>query len=155
MELDTSVEFEEGKSRSGGSSNRVISPSGRCERLSRFLNVNAEKTTAMIRNIPCRCTQAELLKEIESVIPGVNFLYLPASRKREGNLGYAFVNFSEPELAVRFINEFQDRAFTNHPKSAKRASVGYAMLQGYKENVKFYRRSKVSKSENRPYIKRV
>jgi hypothetical protein len=29
------------------------------------------------------------------------------------------------------------------------------MLQGYKENVKFYRRSKVSKSENRPYIKRV
>merc|ERR1719487_2532528 len=65
---------------------QVISPSGRVERLSRFMNSEAEKTTVMIRNVPCRCTQPELLEEIEEVVPGVNFLYLPASRKREGNL---------------------------------------------------------------------
>jgi RNA recognition motif-containing protein len=118
------------------------------------MNSEAEKTTVMIRNVPCRCTQAELLEEIEEVVPGVNFLYLPASRKREGNLGYAFVNFTNPELAVQFIQDFQDRSFSKHPRSAKRASVGYALLQGFRENVKFYRRSKVSRSEHRPYVKR-
>jgi RNA recognition motif-containing protein len=108
----------------------------------------------MIRNIPCRCTQPELLEEIEEVTPGVNFLYLPASRKREGTLGYAFVNFLSPQLAVQFIRDFQAHEFTKQPNSNKRADVGYALLQGFKDNVRFYRRSKVSKSENRPYINR-
>jgi RNA recognition motif-containing protein len=133
-----------------------MSPSGRCDRLSRFAKDKEEsqKTTVMIRNIPCRCTQPELLEEIEEVTPGVNFLYLPASRKREGTLGYAFVNFLSPQLAVNFIRDFQNHEFTKQPNSNKRADVGYALLQGFKDNVRFYRRSKVSKSENRPYINR-
>jgi hypothetical protein len=131
---------------------RVLSPSGRQERMHRYVNENAEKTTLMIRNIPCRMSQNELLEEVEMVVPGVNFLYLPQSRKRDGNVGYAFVNFTAPHLAVRLIRDFQGREFPNHPMSSKRADVGYATLQGFKENVRFYRRSKVSKSENRPYI---
>jgi hypothetical protein len=75
---------------STGRHSQIMSPSGRCDRLSRFAKDKEEsqKTTVMIRNIPCRCTQPELLEEIEEVTPGVNFLYLPASRKREGTLGY-------------------------------------------------------------------
>lgn len=142
-------------SRTGSSdeSAQVISPSGRQERLSKHINENAAKTTLMIRNVPGKMTQKELLKEIELTTPGCNFLYLPLSRRREGNVGYAFVNFKEPQLAVQFIGAFQDKIFTNHPNSKKFADVGYATLQGFKENVKFYRRSKVSKSANRPFIK--
>lgn len=141
---------------STGRHSQILSPSGRCDRLSRFAKDKDEsqKTTVMIRNIPCRCTQPELLEEIEEVTPGVNFLYLPASRKREGTLGYAFVNFLSPQLAVQFIRDFQNHEFTKQPNSNKRADVGYALLQGFKDNVRFYRRSKVSKSEHRPYVNR-
>jgi hypothetical protein len=131
---------------------RIISPSGRCDRLSKYVNEEVAKTTIMIRNIPCRCTQDELLEEIEDVVPGVDFLYLPKSHKREGNLGYAFANFVEPRLAVEFLDRFQGSPFAKHPRSAKRAEVGYALLQGFRENVKFYRRSKVAKSEHRPFV---
>merc|ERR1719482_1973059 len=61
------------------------------------------KTTVMIRNIPCRYAQDELIAEITMLDLPFNFLYLPPSRHSGGNLGYAFVNFVEPEMAELFI----------------------------------------------------
>jgi RNA recognition motif-containing protein len=131
----------------------VVSPSGRVERMSSYLKDEAERTTLMIRNIPNGMTQAELLEEIELVVPGVNFLYLPQSRTRSGNVGYAFVNFTTSEQAVDCIQEFQDTKFRHFNKSKKTIEVGYATLQGFQQNVRFYRRSKVCRSKNRPYMK--
>jgi RNA recognition motif-containing protein len=99
-------------------------------------------------------SQSELLEEIDSEVSGINFLYLPQSRNRPGNLGYAFVNFVKPEVAVRVLTKFQGRKWANHPLSDKRAVVDYAALQGFRQNIRFYRRSKISKSQHRPYITR-
>merc|ERR1719440_891035 len=54
-------------------------------------------TSVMIRNIPCRYTQQELIDEIEMLGFVIDFLYLPPARRATGNLGYAFVNFVDPD----------------------------------------------------------
>lgn len=128
----------------------------RANRIPRFAKPKAPeaRTTVMIRNIPCRCTQEQLIEEISTVTTSFNFLYLPVSRKRDGTLGYAFVNFLRPEEAAYFVEVFQDHRFHRQPHSNKRATVTFALLQGFKENVLFYRRSKVAKGEFRPYVNR-
>jgi hypothetical protein len=130
----------------------ILSPSGRCERLSQYVEEEAEKTTIMIRNIPNGMTQDMLLEEIMMVVPGVNFLYLPVSRRRQGNVGYAFVNFINGDKAEECLREFQNTKLSGH-KSSKTLDIGFAQLQGFKQNVRFYRRSKVCRSKNRPFMK--
>jgi hypothetical protein len=131
----------------------ILSPSGRCERLSQYVEEEAEKTTIMIRNIPNGMTQDMLLEEIMMVVPGVNFLYLPQSRTRQGNVGYAFVNFEHSDQAIACIGEFLGTKFRHFSNSKKTIDVGYATLQGFQQNVRFYRRSKVCRSKNRPFMK--
>jgi hypothetical protein len=111
-----------------------------------------EKTTVMIRNIPCRYSQDELLDEITMLDLPFNFLYLPPARHSPGNLGYAFVNFVEPAHAALFIQIFSGHAFACQPKSKKRAVPCFAVLQGFQPNVAFYSTMKVSKSKYRPFI---
>jgi hypothetical protein len=105
-----------------------------------------EFTTVMIRNIPCRYTQEELIEDISEITPLFNFVYLPPSKRCEGNVGYAFVNFSTPESAKLFMQVFNGFTFPRQPTSSKVAEVVYAVLQGLKENIKFYKKSKVRKS---------
>jgi hypothetical protein len=133
----------------------VVSPSGRCRRLDRYAKETAdqEKTTVMMRNIPPGLSQKKVFDEIELVCPGVNFLYLPQSRSRDGNVGYCFINFADAKTAVQCMREFQGTKLINHGDHSKTIDVGYATLQGFKQNVRFYRRSKIIKSKNRPIIK--
>jgi hypothetical protein len=82
-----------------------------------------------------------------------DFLYLPPS-KRVGCLGYAFCNFTTPADANEFIKSFQEHKFEHQPNSQKRAEVVFAVLQGFEENLKFYKKSKVGKTKNCPYVNR-
>jgi RNA recognition motif-containing protein len=113
-----------------------------------------EMTTVMIRNIPCRYNQDWLISDIREVTEDFNFVYLPPSKRGEGCLGYAFVNFTTPESAQFFIQVFHTRPFTHQRNSTKCAEVVYAVLQGFEENVRFYKKSKVRKTEHRPYVNR-
>jgi hypothetical protein len=126
------------------------------DRLSRFAKQKAteHKTTVMIRNIPCKCTQEHLVQEVSQYTSAFNFLYLPMSRLRDGTLGYAFVNFLTAEEATQFMDAFTGHKFRRLPHSRKRTEVTFAVLQGFRENVRFYRRSKVTKTEYGPYINR-
>lgn len=110
-------------------------------------------TTVMIRNVPCKYTQQDLIDEISNITPLYNFVYLPISKRGKGNanVGYAFVNFATPEAARLFIEEFDGYNFPKLATSTKVAEVVYAELQGLKENIKFYKRSKV---RNNVYINR-
>eukprot|EP00929_Paragymnodinium_shiwhaense_P047026 TRINITY_DN23883_c0_g1_i2.p1 TRINITY_DN23883_c0_g1~~TRINITY_DN23883_c0_g1_i2.p1 ORF type:complete len:246 (+),score=43.68 TRINITY_DN23883_c0_g1_i2:180-917(+) len=64
-------------------------------------------STLMIKNLPSRCQQEEVLRIInESGFEDLyDFFYMPArtSPQRAQNYGYAFVNFTSPEDAHRFV----------------------------------------------------
>jgi RNA recognition motif-containing protein len=109
-------------------------------------------TTVMIRNIPCKYTQENVMEEVSAVTQNYDFLYMPPARGDGGSKGYAFVNFCDEETASRFLVEFQGHAFYRQPNSLKRAEVVYAEVQGLMQNVKFYKRCKAIKTKFRPYI---
>jgi hypothetical protein len=131
-----------------------LNPVQRRDKMSKYCKARADchKTTLMIRNVPCKLSQEELMTEVAAVNPNFNLLYLPSSRKAVGNLGYAFVNFISNEETMHFLDAFQDHVFLSAPRSKKRAEVAFATLQGWKENVRFFKRSRVGKSQNGPYI---
>jgi hypothetical protein len=132
----------------------VVAQPERKNKMAKFCKNKAEchKTTVMIRNVPCKLSQEELMAEVSLVNSNFNFLYLPSSKKAVGNLGYAFVNFTTNAECVQFLEEFQNHIFASAPRSKKRAEVAFAALQGFKENVRFFKRSRVGKSQNGPYI---
>jgi hypothetical protein len=109
-------------------------------------------TTVMVRNIPCRYSQNELLSEVAMLDLQFNFLYLPPARRSPGNLGYAFVNFVDHEQASMFIRLFDGHTFLYQPKSQKRAEPVFANLQGFQQNLDFYSSMKVFKSKYRPFV---
>ncbi|CAE7229225.1 ML2, partial [Symbiodinium pilosum] len=93
-------------------------------------------TTAMLRNIPSKCTQASLLEEIDSEgFTGLyDFFYLPMDVRNKTNVGYAFVNFLQPSDMTRFSEHFEGYRFKNN-QSQKIATVSPAHVQGLKRNV--------------------
>jgi hypothetical protein len=112
----------------------------------------AKKTTIMIRNIPCRYEQFELLEEVESSGLPINFLYMPPARHSVGNLGFAFVNFVKAADAAKFMQEWTGHKWRFSGK--KIAALCYAELQGFQANVAYYKKhTKVWKSKScRPII---
>jgi RNA recognition motif-containing protein len=106
----------------------------------------------MIRNIPSKLTQEDLIEEIREVTHFFNFVYLPQSNSGRGNVGYAFVNFTTQEDALSFMEVFQGHSFSQFPSSDKCADVALAVLQGFKANVRFYKNLKITDTEFGPYI---
>ncbi|CAK0832949.1 unnamed protein product [Prorocentrum cordatum] len=68
-------------------------------------------TTAMLRtNIPNKYSQEQLLEEIKSqgFDNKFDFFYLPIDIKNSANVGYAFINFVEPQSFDDFCVKFKD-----------------------------------------------
>mmetsp|Transcript_46082 Transcript_46082/g.107749 ORF Transcript_46082/g.107749 Transcript_46082/m.107749 type:complete len:293 (-) Transcript_46082:63-941(-) len=93
-------------------------------------------TTAMLRNIPSKFTQGSLLEEIddEGFAGLYDFFYLPMDVRNKTNVGYAFVNFLQPDDMTRFSKHFEGYKFKNN-NSQKIATVSPAHVQGLKRNV--------------------
>jgi hypothetical protein len=70
------------------------------------------------------------------------------------NLGYAFINFVTPAEAQDFLECFEGHRFGRQPRSQKRASIDFASLQGFDQNVEFYSGRRVAKSKHAPWILR-
>jgi hypothetical protein len=121
--------------------------------------VAASPTTMMIRNIPNRYTQSDLLAELESAgfADTFDFLYLPVDRGTMGSVGYAFVNFIDHVWAAKCKSQFEGHRFRGHRRnSGKPAKVSVAHLQGLEANLRHYERAAVSLSEEkalRPMVK--
>jgi hypothetical protein len=111
-------------------------------------------TTVMVRNIPCKYKQSEMVEEVMRINENFDFLYLPPARtaRIDKNLGYCFINFRTPADAQMFMLVFQEHQFSLYTNSTKRALVIYADLQGFEDNLQYYRKSKVTRSKFRPYI---
>jgi hypothetical protein len=112
-------------------------------------------TTVMIRNIPNKYTQDQLLDEIFETGCDVDFLHLPMVTKSQTNMGYAFANFSSPEEAFNFMTMFDGHVFIgeNGQPAEKRGAVNYARLQGLQENIAFYEGRRIAKTDRKPWIK--
>lgn len=60
-----------------------------------------QRTTVMIKNIPNKYTQKMLLERIDVKHAGrYDFFYLPIDLKNNCNVGYAFINMSDPVFVV-------------------------------------------------------
>lgn len=113
-------------------------------------------TTLMIRNIPNRYTQTELLEELENIGMGggFDFLYLPLDRSSRASVGYAFVNFVSYSWAELCRENLEGHTFRLHGKG-KQAVVSTAHLQGLEANLAHYEKTAVTKSKrpgHRPLV---
>jgi len=110
-------------------------------------NSEGPPTTMMIRNIPNRYTQRELIRELKSLgFTGTfDFLYVPVDKGTMCNVGYAFVNFIDHVWANRCMQTFENYPFKKHRKArGKVASVSVAHIQGLEANVRHYENAAVN-----------
>jgi len=105
-------------------------------------------TTMMIRNIPNRYNQRELITELEGLgfAGSFDFFYAPIDTSTMGNVGYAFVNFLEPRWAELSREVLEGYAFKKHQQKARRkvATVSVAHLQGLQANIRHYENAAVN-----------
>lgn len=104
-------------------------------------------TTMMIRNIPNRYTQRDLIRELESLGFGgtFDFLYVPIDKGTMCNVGYAFVNFVDHTRAAMCMRVFDNYSFTKHRKArGKIATVSVAHIQGLEANIRHYENAAVN-----------
>jgi len=98
-------------------------------------------TTMMLKNIPCKRSQEEILRHIDQQGYGgkYDFFHLPKNRQLCANLGYAFINFISAKDAARFEVEMTGFRFTH--TSAKRCVVVPAHVQGLSNNLTAFKRT--------------
>jgi hypothetical protein len=117
-------------------------------------------TTVMIRSIPNKCSQRELIAELESVgLQGCfDFLYIPLDLGTMANVGYAFVNFVHPSHAARCMEVLPKHHFRRQRKVGKGVAVCAAHMQGLEANLRHYEKSAVNTSrlrQRRPVVMNV
>jgi RNA recognition motif-containing protein len=114
----------------------------------------SEFTTLILRNIPTRYSTAWLIEEIQATGNRCNFVHMPMAPKIDINLGYAFINFVTAEEAKAFLENYRGQRFAKQPRSNKRASIDYASLQGFQQNVDFYKGRRIAKTKYAPWVLR-
>jgi len=114
-------------------------------------------TTVMIRNVPNRCSQRALMKELDNIgLSGTfDFVYVPLDLRRLSNVGYAFVNFLNSSDACRCARLLQGHRMRRQAKAGKEVAVSVAQVQGMEANLRHYEKSTTGKSrmrQRRPVI---
>lgn len=107
-----------------------------------------EVCTLKIKNLPRRCTQAEILKAVDDIGygSGYDFFFLPVGPQSKQNRGYAFMNFRDPVTAASF-----KVAFSGHRIREKAVEVVPAPVQGLMENMMRYSKT-TEKAEGNPKV---
>jgi RNA recognition motif-containing protein len=128
-------------------SNRTVSsggsPSSRKSKKRRELREN-QKTTVMLRNIPNKYEQQQLLEVMASKgfpTQTFDFFYLPIDFRNRCCVGYAFINFHTNDIAVRFERIFSGFKLPMTNVSPKICQVNFARIQGRQANIDVYRNS--------------
>jgi len=103
-------------------------------------------TTAMVRNIPPKYTQAKFLREVNGMgfMGRYDFLYLPMDMRRRTNRGFAFLNFNTPEIARSFHRAVHGKNLPLFP-SEKPLEVSPADIQGFEANAHHYLANKAAR----------
>lgn len=103
-----------------------------------------EKTTMMLRNMPNRYTQDDLLEALDEhgFMNTYDFVYLPVDFAHGCNVGYAFVNFLSSTNAAAFCTLFNGLKLTKY-KSKKLCGVSPGRIQGLEDNIRHFRNSPI------------
>jgi RNA recognition motif-containing protein len=106
-------------------------------------NKNKALTTLMLRNIPNKYSQLELLEDVIKVgfAPAIqiDFFYLPIDEKTGLNKGYCFLNFITTEYCLEFQKIFHQKPMRRYYTN-KITEVSYGNFQGLRGLWFYYRR---------------
>ncbi|KAH8821590.1 RNA recognition motif 2-domain-containing protein [Xylogone sp. PMI_703] len=101
------------------------------------------RTTVMLRNIPNKVDQPTLKRIVDESSHGLyDFMYLRIDFSNDCNVGYAFINFTDPLDIIKFV-EMRANKRWHCFKSDKIAEVSYATIQGKDCLVQKFRNSSV------------
>lgn len=90
------------------------------------------RTTVMIRNIPIKYSDDQLKEALEEFKGKYNCLYMPFDFEKNGNKGYAFINFVNPLHILYFYEKFNGRKWMYY-ESSKICELNVAHFQGINE----------------------
>ena len=91
-----------------------------------------KRTTVMIRNIPIKYTDDILTEEISEFNGKYDCLYMPFDYEKNGNKGYAFINFVNPLHILYFYEKFNGKKWSQF-ESSKICELNCAHFQGINE----------------------
>ena len=114
-----------------------------------------QRTTLMVRNIPKRMTQRQLLTEVEQAgfLSSIDFVYLPTDISQGRSHGFAFINFELPDHAAAFKAAFHRKVFLLAPTPSSGLSVSYADIQGLEANLLNVRKNaSINRIKNPEYL---
>jgi len=112
------------------------------------------RTTLMIRNIPNKYNQKMLLAAVDEKHKGIyDFFYLPIDFKNKCNVGYAFVNLTDPQFIIAFYQDFNHKKWEKF-NSEKVCEITYARIQGKNSLVSHFQNSSLMSEDKkcRPII---
>ena len=104
-------------------------------------------TTVMIRNIPIKYTDKILNEELEEFKGKYDCLYVPYDYEKNGNKGYAFINFVHPLHILYFYEKFNGKKW-KYFESLKICELNFAHFQGINEIQKHAKNYKGLKKPN-------
>ena len=90
------------------------------------------RTTVMIRNIPIKYNEDMLNEALEEFNKKYDCLYMPYDYDKNGNKGYAFINFVNPLHILLFYEKFNGKKW-KHFESSKICELNCAHFQGLNE----------------------
>ncbi|BAT83130.1 hypothetical protein VIGAN_04023400 [Vigna angularis var. angularis] len=107
------------------------------------------RTTLMIKNIPNKYTSKMLLAAIDERHRGTyDFVYLPIDFRNKCNVGYAFINITNPDLIIPFYQVFNGKKWEKF-NSEKVASLAYARIQGKAALIAHFQNSSLMNEDKR------
>lgn len=112
---------------------------------------DAGVVTVMVRQLPRQLTQRMFLQEVvRRGFEGLfDFLYLPYDFKKGINVGYGFVNFTNPEYALRFRDSLDGQYLDKYMRmKSKAVRVHPAQVQGYEANFRHFSQTKTGQKQD-------
>lgn len=114
-----------------------------------------EETTVMVRNIPTRFTSITLIDVLKEhgFDKTFDFIYSPIDFRTKKNVGYAFINFVNPEYKEKFASTFQGLQL-KATTSKKALDIISSRRQGFLENIGVFGASELlASSHHLPHYK--
>ncbi|KAF8724786.1 hypothetical protein HU200_020720 [Digitaria exilis] len=115
--------------------------------LDRIAKGEDSRTTLMIKNIPNKYNCKLLLAVIDENHRGTyDFIYLPIDFKNKCNVGYAFINMTDPQHIIPFYKTFNGKKWEKF-NSEKVASLAYGRIQGRNALIAHFQNSSLMNEE--------